>query len=300
MTSLANPSFWASLWKSATSFQFYRDIQGQTFRCTMRYVFILAAILSLLISARLFLDIEKSLEAWASWISATIPDIRIEKGITLMPAGGPKTIADDRAILVVNPEEKDAKIPDKFRAGLILGRDKMLLKWNQVSGPVGEPSRLEQFIYAIAYTAYATQPGGFKGNVFDLSGVQSLTVNPKNVARWKVLAVRLIGLTLPFVYFIFYLVGKLAQALFFSVVLSYATRSPQGERMPYSGILNLSLYALTPPMLFSALMQILGVKVPHFDWVFLGMYVAFLMGAMHNCTKIPAREEERSDSWMGY
>ncbi len=290
------PGFWSSLWNSATSFQFYRDIKDQPFKASLRYVVLLAAFLSVFISARLLHDVSGAMQEWVAWISTTIPDIKIEKGVASLSSGQPKSVSDDRAILILDPYGPKQEIPKEFRTGMVLGKDQFFVKWNQVGGPVGEPSRLEQFIYFIAYLAYVVQPQDFRDNVFSLANVQSLTIDTPNVQRWKVIAKRCMGFVLPFVYFIFYLVGKLSQALFFSVVLSYATRSAQGDRLAYAGILNLSLYALTPPMLFGALLQIAGIKVPTMDWIFMGMYIAFLMGAVNSCFRNKTSEASGQDA----
>lgn len=298
------PGFWASLWNSATSFQFYPRIQDQPFGRSLRYLLVLAVGLSLLISLRVHYDFSKSLSEWASWLSGTIPDIRIENGIASLPSGKSKTITDDRAVLILDPTGETKQIGEQYRTGMILSKDKLILKWNQAGGPPGQVSRLEAVIYAAAYTAYTLQPQYFHGNSFDLAAVRRLVIDPENIRRWKDMAARWFAVSLPFVYFVFYLAGKLLQALFFSVVLAYSQRAGQESPLGYGRALNLCIYALTPPALFAALVSVAGIQVPYLEWVFLGMYVAFLMGALSACAPKkpqPEKEEENSpDNWIDF
>ncbi len=287
------PGFWASVWNSATSFQFYRHIQDQSFRRSITYVVGLALCLSLLISWRVVHDFSRSLSEWTSWISATLPDIKIENGVSHIGLDQTKTISDGAAILILDPTNSPRSIDEKYRTGMILGRDKMTLKWNQVTGPTGDVSRLEKLIYVCAYAAYLMDPQSFHGNEFDLSGIRSLMINPETIAHWKKSAGRWVSVCLPFVYFVFYLGGKLLQALFFSIVLAYSHRAMRENGMHYARILNVALYALTPSAIFSAVVQTASLQVPYLEWVFLGMYVAFLMGAMNAC--IPRKLPEQSD-----
>ncbi len=264
------PGFWNSLWSSATSFPFYRQIKDQTFGRSLRYLLALAACLSLLISVRVGHDFHRSLDEWASWIADNIPEIHIENGIAAIPLGQIRTLRDERAILILDASAEPKPIEEKYRTGLALGKDKMLLKWNQAAGPYAEGSRLEKFIYAICFFAYVSEPQAFHGNQFDLAAVRSLVINAETIRGWKNWAGRWVGISLPFVTGVFYLAGKLLQAL------------------------------------FSALVQMAGLQIPHLEWVVLGMYVAFLMGAMGACLPpkpsgaFPSEEETPTDHWADF
>ena len=289
------PRFFSSIWNSATSFQFYNRIVGQSFRRSLMYFVGVAVCLSALLSWRVHHDLTRSLSDWASWLSATLPDIKIVNGIATIAPDQPKHISDGAAVLILDPTDIPAPIDEKFRTGMVLAKDKVILKWNQTRGPAGDVSRLEKLIYVCAYTATLTQPQAFHGNQLDLGWIRHLAINPQTIRRWKDQAIRWAGFALPFVYFIFYLAGKLLQALFFSLVLAYSHRTMRESGMTYARILNVAIYALTPPAIFAAIMQIAGIQVPYLEWVFLGMYVAFLMGAMNACTPKPVSGQTNSD-----
>ena len=300
------PGFWRSLWNSATSFHFYPSIQDQSFGRSLRYLLALGVCISLLIGWRVDHDFNRSLSEWVSWISTNIPDIRIQNGIAVIPSGGARRIQDEKAILILDSSAAPKPIEEKFRTGMFLGRDKVLLKWNQAAGAYSDATRLEQFIMAICYFAYVTEPQAFHGDQIDLAAIPSLVINADSIKRWKGWARRWVGISLPFLCGVFYLAGKLLQALFFSVVLAYSYRSLRESGFNYQRSLNVCIYALTPQALFSAGVQILGLQIPHMQWVFLGMYVAFLMGAMGAC--LPPRvsgashpqQDANPDHWVDF
>ena len=159
---------------------------------------------------------------------------------------------------------------------------------------------------SICYFAYVTEPQAFHGNQFELASIRSLVINAETVRRWKDWASRWVGISLPFVYGVFYLAGKLVQALFFSVVLAYSYRSLRESGFNYQRSLNVCIYALTPQAIFSAIVQIIGLQIPHLQWVFLGMYVAFLMGAMGACLprKVSGasnpQQDANPDHWVDF
>ncbi len=302
---LIRPSFLESFWNSAVNFSFYRRVWDQPFGRSLRYLVFLALCLSLLVSWRMIVDFNRSASDWGLWLCATIPDIKISNGLASLPSGKPKSIMDEKAILILDPLGGHTTFDAQYRTGMILAKDKVMLKWNQAAGPSPESSRLEKLIYTTAYAAYILRPESFHGNEFQLAGIRSLDINSKNIVLWQETARSWVGISLPVIYFIFYLAGKLLQALFFSLVLAYSHRMMREQGMTYSRVLNLAIYALTPSAFFSAVVQAAGLQVPYVEWIVLGMYVAFLMGAMNACiVRRPAQDNsqdrDNSGPWDGF
>ncbi len=291
------PGFFSSMVFSAVSFQFYRRIKDQTFGRTLRYLLFLAAIISLAVGLRLTADFTRALSDWSAWLLQNFPAVQVKNGIasTVPPEG--KRLEDARAIVILQPETAPVAIEEKYKAGLILQKEKVLLKWNQAAGLDPQGSRLETLVYAVATLATLTMPERLHGGVLDLAGIRSLVLDDASIRQWEALTRRWVRITLPGVYFIFYLAGKLMQALFFSLVLAYSHRTMRESGFGFANALNIAVYALTPPALFAAALQLLGVQVPLLEWVFLGMYVAFLLGAIGACVPkkaSPAPEDQES------
>ena len=248
---------------SFSSGAFYREVAFQPLAFSIRYLVLLLAAVSLLLSVRYGIALTKGLEAFEAWALRNLPEIVIEKGIVSSPAIQPWRYETEGFVAILDTTGRIQEIPAAFPEGLLLKRNELILKH--------EP---------------------FKTQSYDLSGIESFRLNAEAVSRLRHKGIWFHGPILFLGFFGYFVIGKSFQVFLFSV-LSITTSFVAGRFLSYRAILNIGCYAITLPFLVTGGFLWLGPLPPVAGLLFVASYGALLVTAVLHCAppREPAPEE---------
>ena len=134
-------------------------------------------------------------------------------------------------------------------------------------------------------------PGKEEGELVTFSFQEwKLSVTQENVRKWsKFISRALLPLIVVFLFFYHFIV-KFIHLLLFSIFSLIANRIVDA-RLEYSHLLNIGVFAITPPVALTVLARVLGIKIPLFWLIYIGVYCAFLIMAIKQC-KVESIEGE--------
>jgi hypothetical protein len=55
----------------------------------------------------------------------------------------------------------------------------------------------------------------------------------------------------------------------------------------YSALLNIGIFALTPPLILETLIRLSGMTFPQFGFIYYSLYIIFLLIGISKCKKYP-------------
>jgi len=123
------------------------------------------------------------------------------------------------------------------------------------------------------------QQSEFESRTYDLSQVQSFSLDKTRLQGWINAAVPWIGMGFFAFVVIFALIGHLIQALIYGLFgLIFAAIF--GTQIGYGGLLRLAIVALTPALILDTALTLAGVNVPHSGWIYFGLEMAYLAFAV--------------------
>ena len=117
---------------------------------------------------------------------------------------------------------------------------------------------------------------------YDLSRIKSFNLDHEAIGEWKGILKRF---SLPIVFasfFPYFVITKLIQILFFSLIaliVNVATKT----NLKYQNLFNISLFALTPPVLLATIFNLTGLRIPFLGLVYIVIYLIFLIEGVRSC-----------------
>ncbi|MCK4649010.1 DUF1189 family protein, partial [bacterium] len=112
--------------------------------------------------------------------------------------------------------------------------------------------------------------------------IKSFTVNKAAMERWRKTFSRFAFPLLLVCLFLYFVVVKLIQILFFSLIALVMNATTKAN-LKYENLFNISLFALTPPVLLSTIFTLVGFRIPFFGFLYVAIYIVFLTGGVRSC-----------------
>ncbi len=238
--------FFAKIIKSFTSVDFYRNIKSQPFSPGFKYLLLLLLIVTIALSIRFSFILSNGANFIADWISTNIPEITIRNGEVSSPAQQPYVKGTNDFVFILDTTGVTSAISPEYKAGILLLKNKIVHKQSEV----------ETREYDLSKTPY------FVLNKAVVDRVRSIFV-------WITIPLMVIFL------YLYYIAAKLVQALAFSL-LSLIINAAGKLNISYKGLLNIGVYALTLPTLLGTIVDIMGLRIPFFWIIYVGVYVILL------------------------
>jgi len=247
-----NGAFFSTLIKSSTDFKFYKNIWGQSLGLTLRYLLLLTIFVTVLLGIRYGLGFNVFAQKGLKWIEENIPKIEITNGEVTADVSQPFVKEMEDFVMIIDTTGQTMEIDKKYKTGVLLTKNKIIVKNDEV-----------------------------RSQEFDLSKIQKFQVTKesfKKVSKYFVLALIPFVIGIQFVYFFF---AKIAQSVVAGIVVMIAKPG-----LRFVNVLNVCIYAVTPVSLLGLLMTLGSPKPLPFFWlIYLGMYIAFVVGAVGQCTQ---------------
>ena len=253
-----NGSFFRQIVLSFSSGEFYRSVTPQAFSKSVRYLILLIAAASVVLSVRYTFLVSQALEQLETWAWKHLPEIRIEKGELQTPTQPWRYEADHQFIAILDATGQTKEIPSEFPQGLLLTRNQLVLR-----RPLLDTQR------------------------YDLAGVENFRLDAQVIQQLKQKGIWFFWPLLFAGFFGYFLLEKFSQVVLFSA-FSLVTCWVTGRVLSYQSLLNIGVYAMTLPFLLATGLLFFGPPPPFFGILFVAVYGALLVAAiLHG---VPPRE----------
>lgn len=244
-----------SLIRSSTDFKFYREIFQQPIGKTLRYLLSLVLLVTFILGIRYGIGLYKFSKETMKWIEENAPAVEITDGVVAADVNQPYLVEDKDFVMLIDTTGQTARIEEKYKAGILLTRDKLIIKHDEV-----------------------------RTQEFDLGKVKSFKLDKNSFSKWRRLFIYVLMPFMILMQFFYFLAAKIIQVLLTGLIVLIFKPA-----VKYSNILNLCIYALTPVTILGLIVTLVSPRpIPFFWLIYLGMYIAFVIGAVKQCSMEPA------------
>lgn len=243
-----NPkTLFSAILRSCTDFKFYKEIFPQSFGKTLRYLLVLALFVTLVLGVRYGIFLNKASKQGLQWIQENVPYIEITDGVVSADVEQPYIIEDKDFVAIIDTTGETNEIDSRYETGVLLVKNKLIFKQSDV-----------------------------RTQEFDLSKIESFQLDENTLKKWRKLFVTIVIPFMIVMVVVQFIIVKIIQVLIAG--LAVLVFKPQ---LKYNNILNVCMYALTPVTLLALIvMLIIPRPLLLFSIVYLGMYIAFIIGGI--------------------
>ncbi len=241
--------FWKSVINSFNP-NSYVKITGQKFGRSFLYLFLLIITISLFLSVRLSSTIVHLTSEFVGKVGEKIPEIRITEGVVSVPIAQPYVYVVENYAFIIDTTGQVSSLDD-YDSGMLLTRDKLIYK---------DKARM-------------------KTESYDLSKINSLYLTPETLNNWLRKGSKVLIPILFIILVIYYLVAKNIQLFLFSLAALLANQI-KNKKLSYHELLNIGVYALTPPTLLASVMILFNLRFPLFGLIYSLLYILIIVLAV--------------------
>lgn len=274
-------AFWKSLGQSFSP-KFYKEIVHQPFGRSFKYLVLFLLLISILIGGKFSFMLKSGMREANQWINENLPgkiqeylpeQIEIKNGQLSTTAKQPfvRSFAEGEGVFIIDTTDKISSLDD-YENGFLLTKTKMILKNIKPDGTV----EIKERDFAEIDSLTIMRGDETRGEIIEFISPQKsfvLTYNLLN--RWARNIWRIAFLPIFIFLFIYFLIAKFLQ-LFLFIPVSLITNTVAKAKLQYKDLLNIGVYALTPPTLLATLFILFNVAIPAFGLIYIIIYSAFL------------------------
>ncbi len=277
-------SFWKKVINSFDP-EFFKEIVHQPLRQSFKYLLFLLLILTPILSFRYTIDTITIMKDWAKKFSIfceeelkDVPEITIEKGRLISPK---KLFSKEwkEFIFIIDPKGEVGYYLDLIKnhkkSGVIILENKIIISLEEHEVTVRD---FEKISYLNLKFDEEEREKLF---VLTLNG-EVFRITPKGLNYWLDLApFILFPLSLILIFLALWIV-KLIHVFIFSL-FSLMINGVGKVGLNYKSLLNIGIFALTPPLIFKTFVKLTNIFIPHFTLVYLILYAIFLISGILKC-----------------
>lgn len=247
-------NFFRQMRESVIDFKFYREIKDNRFGKSFTYLLLLFLIIYFIGGTKTFVITRAVVDELAVQMSNDVPDFKLENGEFSFEGKMPHYISSStNEIFVIDTTgQTDEKVLEDVHSGMLITKDKLYLKQNTSELRIISLKEL----------------GGVALTKSDI--VEFL---PK--LSWIVFIIIAFG-------FIFVLGWKLLNAVILALI-GLAINAAMKTNLKYNNLLNISIYALTLPLLIQLAVTLSGYLVPGFWLIYWTISIVYVAMAAKNC-----------------
>ncbi len=282
--------FWKSLGQSFNP-KFYKEIVNQSFGRSFKYLILFLLLVSLLIGWKFSLTLKKGMGEAEQWINENLPgkiqeylpeQIEIKNGQLSTTAKQPfmRSFAEGEGVFIIDTTGKVSSLDD-YENGFLLTKTKMILKNIKPDGTV----EIKERDFADIDSLTIRRGDEARGEIIEfISPQKSFVLTYDLLDRWARNIWRIAFLPAFVFLFIYFLIAKLIQ-LFLFIPVSLITNRVVNAKLEYKNLLNIGVYALTPPTFLATLFLLFNVAIPEFGLIYILIYSAFLVLGVINASR---------------
>lgn len=247
-------NFFVQMRESVIDFSFYKSIKNNRFSRSFLYLLLLFLIVYLVNGTKLFVVTRIGIDELTAGMSANVPDFRLENGEFSFSGEMPYYISrnTDGAFVIDTTGQVDESILRDADSGMLITKDTVYIKNSDI-----ETRR------------------------FSLTELKGMTLTKSDVLEflpklsWIVLIFIAFG-------FIFVLGWKLLNAVILALLGLILNGIMKGN-LKYGNLLNISIYALTLPLLLQLALNLSGYPFPSFWLIYWGISLLYVAMAIRSC-----------------
>ncbi len=247
-------NFFTQMRESVIDFKFYRSIKNNRFSRSFIYLMLLFLIIYSVNGVRTFVVSRIVVGEIAAGLNDSVPEFKLENGKFSFEGKMPYYIeenADEVFVIDTTGEITEDILKDK-KSGMLITEDKILAKTNAI-----------------------------ETREINLSELKGLTVTKSDILEFLP---KLSWIILVFIFFgfIFVLGWKLLNVVILAL-LGLIANSVMKGRLQFNNMLNISIYALTLPMLIQLAYNLSGFLIPKFGIAYWGISILYVVLAAKSC-----------------
>jgi len=247
--------FFQEIKNAVSDFNFYKVVKDFDISRSVKYIFSLILLITLVLTVRFSIDFRKGVNLAADWALVNLPPIQITNGVASVEAKQPYIIEEEGFGLVIDTTGEVMDL-NAYERGILLMNDRLFYKESDV-----------------------------KTETYSLSDIDSLVIDENFInsirknAVWILFPIMLIGAAISAS------IAKFFQIFAFSLI-SIAASTMVKVKLTYKQLFNIGVFAITPSYILGGLLTLIGLQLPLFGIVYSGLYIAYLIMAVKTCREV--------------
>jgi hypothetical protein len=264
--------------------EYYKGIVTQSFGRSFGYFFLLIIAVSIIFSIKYTVFTRGVIGDVVTWINTEfaerlpefLPEISIQDGEVSSPAEQPYIHEWEEFVFVLDTTGSITSLDD-YQNGVLITKKSIIIRTIENGRVKTEEHDLSML------TSLNIGPGKEEGELITFSfQEQQLSITQENVTKWsKFIGWALIPLIVVFLFF-YHFTAKFIYLLFFSLFSLIANKIVDAG-LEYGHLLNIGIFALTPPLALAVFAKMLSLTIPMFWLLYIFVYCAFLIMAIKRC-----------------
>lgn len=263
-------NFFTQMRESVIDLKFYRRIKDNKFSRSFVYLLLLFLIIYFINGTRTFIATRIAMDELAVNLNYDVPEFKLENGEFSFEGKMPYYISSstDEAFIIDTTGQVTKDALKDVAVGMLITKDKLYVKRSEV-----------------------------ETREFSLSELKDITFTKSDVIEflpklsWIVLIFIAFG-------FIFALGWKLINVVILALLGLFAN-AVLNCRLKFNNMMNISIYALTLPMLIQVAVNLYGYPIPGFGLIYWGISILYVVLAVKSC-RDEANELNAEDDSGGY
>jgi hypothetical protein len=272
--------------------KFYKEISHQPFARSFGYLVLLVLAISLVLSVKYTFDTRETIQKTAEWLNTEfakklpefLPEINIKNGEVSSPAQQPLVHKWKEFAFVLDTTGNVTSV-EEYKNSILITKHKFIVKYTED----GNRPKIDEYDLS-KIKSFKLAPGEKEGEFITLNFEgQEFSLTEKTIVKWlhvleKILfPVMIVGL------FFRYLVAKFIHLFLFSL-FSLIINNVNNVKLKYDNLLNIGVFAMTPPVVFAVLAGVLDFKLPLSGLIYIGLYSLFLIMAIMQFKTVSVEE----------
>ena len=251
-------NFFLQIRESVIDFKFYKSIKDNRFSRSFVYLLLLFLIIYFISGTRTFIATRLGIDELVTNLTTSMPDFKLENGEFSFAGEMPYYISSstNEAFVIDTTGKVDVNVLKDVGSGMLVTKDKVYVKRSEI-----------------------------ETREFSLKELEGVTLTKADVLEFLPKLSWIVFIFIAFG-FIFVLGWKLLNAVILAL-LGLIANAMFGSRLKYGNLLNISIYALTLPMLIQLAVNLYGYPIPYFGLIYWTISILYVAMAVKNC-----REEE--------
>jgi hypothetical protein len=240
--------------ESVIDFKFYRSIKNNKFSRSFVYLLLLFLVIYFIGGTKTFIVTRIAVNEFAANVNINIPEFKLENGEFSFEGEMPYYISSstNEAFVIDTTGQVTENVLKDVSSGMLITKDNVYMKNNEV-----------------------------ETRKFSLTELKGITVTKTDVIEFLP---KLSWIVLIFIVFafIFALGWKLLNGVILAL-LGLIVNAIMKTKLQFRSLLNISIYALTLPMLVQLAVNLSGYSVPYFGFIYWGISILYVVLAIKSC-----------------
>lgn len=247
-------NFFLQIRESVIDFKFYRSIKNNRFSRSFIYLLLLFLIIYFIGGTRMFIATRIGIDELVTNLNANVPEFRLENGEFSFEGKMPYYISSstNEAFVIDTTGAVDENVLKDVSSGMLITKDKVFLKRSEI-----------------------------ETREFNLKELNGVTLTKSDILEFLPKLSWIVFICIAFG-FIFVLGWKLLNAVLLALLGLIANAMTRG-RLKFNNLMNISIYALTLPMLIQLAVNLYGYPIPYFGFIYWIISILYVGLAVKSC-----------------